>query len=503
MSSNKKSEDMSITSKQRRKDLFGDCALVEIIHLHDCLRGALNALEKDVTELSHIIFKGGDYNRERNQQLNELERRVASRFKVIWSVFKAHSSAEDEFIWPTLQSKTTYRLAAEDTTSSSSSSPSSQRGAAATQHHNNNTNSTNLQQQSQGQQQRLQQQQPQIVEQEEYEEDHADEERMFSMMDDLLTKLRNGLLRQRLVLSAAFEQQQQNSASLVDDDDSSERVDTIMKEIDELTKKLSQHLMAHLEKEEKQCMPLVVKHLSKTEIHDLVGKIMGRRSADMIAQIMTMAVQNLDVADREEMVTYMKQAMAGTFFDRWLSMSGWMDDGNNSNSNNEKRKTGGVGLKKRQAPIEAKLSTSSNNDTSNDDGHNKRSKMNDRNNNSSSTTTAVTTTETIFNVAANAVPSNGTATASNSMALLPQVMNSAAGVTSQTELEKLIRVIATNPNLSPQQKNTTIQGLRDSVWKSNQRLKCKSEVSSSSDLAIAQHNNVTLPVTSTRAFAPR
>mmetsp|Transcript_30842 Transcript_30842/g.65496 ORF Transcript_30842/g.65496 Transcript_30842/m.65496 type:complete len:620 (-) Transcript_30842:228-2087(-) len=42
--------------------------------------------------------------------------------------------------------------------------------------------------------------------------------------------------------------------------------------------------------------------------------------------------------------------------------------------------------------------------------------------------------------------------------------------TSAAELEKLIRAIGTNPNLDTKQKNLTIQGLRDSVWKSNCRL---------------------------------
>ena len=141
-----------------------------------------------------------------------------------------------------------------------------------------------------------------VVEQEEYEEDHASEERMFSRMDDLLNKLRQGLLNhQQQMVSAAVHTA--GDATLSEKDP----VDDIMKAIHELTKTLSQHLMAHLEKEEKQCMPLVVKHLSKSEIHDLVGKIMGKRSSDMIAKILTMAVENLDGADREEMVKYMKQ----------------------------------------------------------------------------------------------------------------------------------------------------------------------------------------------------
>ena len=63
-----------------------------------------------------------------------------------------------------------------------------------------------------------------------------------------------------------------------------------------------QFIKTKREKEENQCMPLVVKHLSRNEIHDLVGNIMGKRSSDLIAQIMTMAVQNLTRDEREEMI---------------------------------------------------------------------------------------------------------------------------------------------------------------------------------------------------------
>jgi iron-sulfur cluster repair protein YtfE (RIC family) len=383
---------------QRRKDLFGDCALIEIIHLHDCLRGALNALEKDVTELSQILLEG----EKKQTVLNALERRVASRFKVIWSVFKAHSSAEDEFIWPALQSKT--KGLVKGSQSYRQDEPAQAQSNA------------------------------EVVEQVQYEEDHADEERMFSMMDDLLTRFRHSLLRQTLGLSAAAPGAGKNETM-----EDGESVDYIMKEVQALTKKLSHHLMAHLEKEEQQCMPLVVKHLSKSEIHDLVGKIMGQRSSDMIAQIMTMAVQNLNEADREEMVTYMKQAMAGTFFDRWLSMSGWMDDRKEttklSGDDGSTRKRGSLAAEKSDDHKRAKAEESTNSD----------------------------------------VVTSAAEVQSKAMALLPQAINPAAGVTSQAELEKLIRVIATNPNLTPQQINTTIQGLRDSVWKSNQRLKGKSE----------------------------
>eukprot|EP00980_Cylindrotheca_fusiformis_P006384 scaffold1362_cov125-Cylindrotheca_fusiformis.AAC.7 len=383
---------------QRRKDLFGDCALIEIIHVHDCLRGALNALEKEVAELSCTVLEGesGQF------VLNSLERRVAGRFKLIWSVFQAHSSAEDGFIWPVLKLKTNGLV---------KHNPSSPLGE-----------SMELRIPAD----------PEVFEQvqyKEYEEDHADGERMFSMMDDLLTKLRHSLLRQTLGVSAIAPRR-----NLKAEDE--ESVDFIMKEVHKLITKLSHHLIVHQEKEEMQCLPLVVKYLSKSEIHDLVGQIMGQRSSETIAQIMTMAVQNLDEAERDEMVTYMKQATAGTFFDRWLSMAGWMDDrkelSKSSKNDSSAKKRGSLASEKKM---------------------DERSKK--------------TKTEASSSKLESPVPSPET--------LPAQAMASINGITSQADLEKLVRVIVTNPNLSRQQKNTTIQGVRDSVWKSNQHPKSKSE----------------------------
>jgi hypothetical protein len=448
------------TRIQRRKDLFGDCALVEIIHLHDCLRGALQALERDVTQLSQTVLHkttGDDGDRTTNnnnnnngQKANELECRVAGRFKVIWSVFRAHSSAEDEFIWPTLQLKTQGHV---------KGSPSYRPDQ---QHHQ--------QHQTQPQQQQPQKTPPrgavvqsesscddEVIEQEEYEEDHADEERMFSRMDDLLAQLREGLLqqqqqRQRQFKVAALAADTTSTADTANQNKTSTCVDDIMKAVQEQTKTLSQHLMVHLEKEENQCMPLVVKHLSKSEIHDLVGKIMGKRSSDMIAQIMTMAVQNLNNSDRLEMVKYMKQAMAGTFFDRWLSMSGWMPELKDDAD------------KKRAAQHS---NDSQEEESSSSSPNTKRSKPNG-DDASSSTSSSALPPDTVM-----------ASTSSSALVLPPTILTNPAGeITSQAELEKLIRAIATNTNLTAKQKNTTIQGLRDSVWKSNQRHSQSSDLSS-------------------------
>lgn len=365
------STDTDESVAKRRKDMFGDCALVEIIHLHDCLRGALKALESDVSQLIQSI-QGGS-----RQDSNDLERRVAGRFKVIWSVFRAHSAAEDEFIWPALKTKTGRYLGSPKYNPAQESGDDRVSIDIGTQ--------------------------PSVIEQEEYEEDHADEERMFKSMDELLVKLREGLLNPspKSELSSIYDTAQG---------------------IQKMTSSLMQHLMVHLEKEETQCMPLVVKHLNKEEINDLVGQIMGKRSSETIANIMSMAIENLEETEHEEMVRYMKQAMVGTFFEKWLAMSGWMTDTAPPDDN-----------KKHAASESPKHVIEDTTEELDDEPATKKTKTHGE-----------------------AVPT-------------PPPSRPSDAITSQAELERLIRAIASNPALSPVQKNTTIQGLRDSVWKSNMR----------------------------------
>jgi zinc finger-like protein len=441
---------------KRRKDLFGDCALVEIIHLHDCLRGALKALERDVEALHQSFLKGGE-----TSTLNELECRVNGRFKVIWSVFRAHSSAEDEFIWPALQLKTQGLVKGSPHYRPDHDNHESEEPVASAQVVNDEfpgdlsgvaaapmSNKVAVVEDES------------LMDQEAYEEDHADEERMFSTMDNLLTQLRDGLF---------LEDRDGDTKSATAGASTRLRwVDDIMKSIHDMTRTLSTHLMAHLEKEEKQCMPLVVKHLSKSEIHELVGQIMGKRSSDMISEIMTMAVQNLNQADRLEMIQYMKAAMSGTFFDKWLSMSGWMEDVETPPENDKKRHASKEG----QTENAVKRAKAASPVVRDDAGVG---------------AVSMTAVSTYKDAATTAVATAASVTARSPESSTPSLEIRTGEITSQAELEKLIRAIATNPALSSHQKHTTIQGLRDSVWKSNQRIKQQSSGISGSDSVVPQY----------------
>lgn len=455
------------------RDSFRDCALIEIIHLHDCLRGALHRLEADMSALCNSICCG--------QAENDpilLERKVNSRLQVIWSVFRAHSTAEDEFIWPALEKK-------KDVTVTTCCSSSSNKAPKDCKHPE-----TKL-----------------VVGMEEYEEDHENEEKMFSEMDRLLSQLRSHLQKTGTEKS---KRSNEDSSSL----------NTMTRALCSLTHSLSTHLHHHLTKEETQCMPLVAQHLSNTEIEDLVGQIMGQRSADTIAQILSMAVQNLPQSERVEMVGYMQNAMAGTFFDKWLSMSGYWA-GN--------KDTKGAGVEQEKEEVMYKFAPAD------DEGDQEPALP------AVAPAAAPQDNGPQVAVAAAGIPAvvieddadsresdrkrppsaalsddsdDGTTRSSTKPRLsISDVVDQALRsknhdeATSEDDLHKYIRAIATNASLSSKDKNAIIQGLRDSVWRSNQRKRQKQAASSSPPTVVNQATGTatalslvgTTPVTT---FAP-
>jgi hypothetical protein len=453
----------------------------------------LKALEVDVSELcreisaadgddcavasstqQHTNTNSADSTSSLEVRVVDLERRVAGRFTVIWSVFRAHSAAEDEFIWPALKAKQVAlpegcspcgspRHANDSGGSEENVSlrmvhePQQENGAGA------EVADGNLQPQlGDGEQQRDRAHSVTVhcIEQEEYEEDHADEERMFNSINDMLSNLREELSKRRKNGNATADANNKKGSS------SLRRVAEMLLEG---TGNLMRHLMTHLDKEETHCMPLVAQYLTKAEINDLVGKIMGKRSSELMSQILTMAVQNLNDADRDDMVRYMKQAMVGTFFERWLKMGGWISSSalNSSGVESGESDDGGGKMPHKKTISEAVTTNSSYREDS------KHVSISESKKPEPSTTTSTLAEAAVEKAKSIPAPQSSYSNASSASA-----QNVAAGpsegtpetYTSAVELEKLIRAIGTNPNLDTKQKNLTIQGLRDSVWKSNCRM---------------------------------
>ncbi|KAL3823636.1 hypothetical protein ACHAXA_005617 [Cyclostephanos tholiformis] len=469
-------------SPRRAKEIFGDCALVEIIHLHDCFRGALKNLEVDVSELCREMSSAaitGSAVQYSETRIIDLERRVAGRFTVIWSVFRAHSAAEDEFIWPALKAKQVSlpddvcgcdcasaaqpRLQQNMDPPIQNESMGSLHGGAALGWQVNHGEPPRLEQQRR---ERAHSVTVHRIEQEEYEEDHADEERMFTAISRLLSNLRDELSNHGKAPAAAAAATATASgkggpniiAPTHNNIVISPTLCNLAQMLLESTRNLMKHLMTHLDKEETHCMPLVAQYLTKTEINDLVGKIMGKRSSELMSQILTMAIQNLNEVDRDDMVRYMKQAMVGTFFERWLKMGGWMEK-TNSRLKGSHDEGGEIPREQEEEKFIMVKSTITKTERVNENDAKMTVPMKEF---SHETTDQQ---HPLFSVRPNSASSPSFESTSS---YTNEEMTEK--YTSAVELEKLIRAIGTNPHLDSKQKNLTIQGLRDSVWKSNCRL---------------------------------
>jgi hypothetical protein len=239
-----------------------DCSLIEMLHLHDCLRSSLQSLLEEVEFFTHCTQQKASA----LSELRILSRKIYGRFQIIWSVFQAHSTAEDEFLWPAVEA-TGYVPAKDDSIFLSS-----------------HLNAIGF-----------------IREESSYKKEHAEEQHKFEQINQLLLQVRESIDKNKI---------------------SSDAFQRLARDVEVKTRSLLQHLRGHLDKEETYYIPIVKEKLSVSEVNDLIGQIMGRRSAATVANILDLALENLHGAERLSVLEHMKEALSGTYFDRWLQMSG-------------------------------------------------------------------------------------------------------------------------------------------------------------------------------------
>lgn len=243
-----------------------DCSLIEMLHLHDCIRTSLQSLVEEVELFARCM----ESNASTFSELRLLSRKMYGRFQIIWSVFQAHSSAEDEFLWPAVEAT----------------------GYAPGPKPKNDSAYQSFQVSSDGG----------TAEESSCKKEHAEEQDKFVQIDKLLFKLREMIDENKTSLST---------------------LQLLVSELAIQTRSLLRHLARHLDREEQYYIPIVKEKLSVSEINDLIGQIMGRRSATTMANILDLALENLHGAERISMLEHMKEALSGTFFGKWLQMSGW------------------------------------------------------------------------------------------------------------------------------------------------------------------------------------
>mmetsp|Transcript_21939 Transcript_21939/g.45703 ORF Transcript_21939/g.45703 Transcript_21939/m.45703 type:complete len:310 (+) Transcript_21939:159-1088(+) len=244
---------------------FKNCPLVEIVHLHDCLRNTMRNIRSDITRIQLGMIESDASLQAKNHIMAMEQCSIASlaKFQLCMSVFEIHSKAEDKHIFPRLQKKL------------------GEQGALRAMMANMKVEADERVASS-------------------YcgglHEDHANEEKMLKKTFAMLKQMRK---------------------IVKDGKHGYEALKIMWTELAEQTAASEMGVSEHLLQEETICMPVIMEVLSISEMTSLVGDIMGERNKEQVQNILTLAVNALPPDEKDEMLLQLNKAMRGTFFERW------------------------------------------------------------------------------------------------------------------------------------------------------------------------------------------
>lgn len=202
-------------------------------------------------------------------------RKFTGRFRLLWGLYRAHSNAEDDIVFPALESKETLHNVSHS-----------------------------------------------------YTLDHKQEEKLF---DDIstglseLTQLREFLTNKNLSnhLTSCF-------ADYSGCSDTIQKYNELVTKIQGMCKSIRVTLDQHIFREELELWPLFDRHFSVEEQDKIVGRIIGTTGAEVLQSMLPWVTSALTQEEQNRMMDTWKQATKNTMFSEWLNE--WWE-GNASFSN--------------------------------------------------------------------------------------------------------------------------------------------------------------------------
>ncbi|KAK8561556.1 hypothetical protein V6N13_149273 [Hibiscus sabdariffa] len=191
-------------------------------------------------------------------------RQFTGRFRLLWGLYRAHSNAEDDIVFPALESKETLHNVSHS-----------------------------------------------------YTLDHKQEERLFEDISSALSELTK--------LCECFNKSDVHDNLNEIDSDSSEQNDTMQKYIEKATelqgmcKSIRVTLDQHVFREELELWPLFDRHFSVEEQDKIVGRIIGTTGAEVLQSMLPWVTSALTLEEQNKMMDTWKQATKNTMFSEWLN----------------------------------------------------------------------------------------------------------------------------------------------------------------------------------------
>jgi zinc finger-like protein len=190
-------------------------------------------------------------------------RQFIGRFRLLWGLYRAHSNAEDEIVFPALESKEPLHNVSHS-----------------------------------------------------YTLDHKQEEQLFEDISNVLCEL--SLLHESLN-QPDTEESKENYLKSSSGIDLTRKYNELATKLQGMCKSIRAALSNHVHREELELWPLFDKHFSVEEQDKLVGRIIGTTGAEVLQSMLPWVTSALNQEEQNKMLDTWKQATKNTMFGEWLN----------------------------------------------------------------------------------------------------------------------------------------------------------------------------------------
>ncbi|KAF8103682.1 hypothetical protein N665_0186s0050 [Sinapis alba] len=193
-------------------------------------------------------------------------RQFIGRFHLLWGFYKAHSNAEDDILFPALESKETLHNVSHS-----------------------------------------------------YTLDHKHEEKLFGDIYSVLTEL--SAIHEKIQSDSMMGDVTQTDTVQTDIDsgDCKKKYNELATKLQGMCKSIKITLDQHIFLEELELWPLFDKHFSIQEQDKIVGRIIGTTGAEVLQSMLPWVTSALSEDEQNRMMDTWKQATKNTMFDEWLN----------------------------------------------------------------------------------------------------------------------------------------------------------------------------------------
>lgn len=191
-------------------------------------------------------------------------RQFSGRFRLLWGLYRAHSNAEDDIVFPALESKESLHNVSHS-----------------------------------------------------YTLDHKQEEKLFEDISSAISKL-SQLFKSLKGKSITVDQSSGDDDSC-NSTSSSRKYSELATKVQGMCKSIRVTLDHHVKREEVELWPLFEMHFSVEEQDKLVGRIIGTTGAEVLQSMLPWVTSALTQEEQNEMMDTWKQATKNTMFSEWLN----------------------------------------------------------------------------------------------------------------------------------------------------------------------------------------